>query len=126
MRLRFFDGSEGIFATGAALQCAGAIIPGNSVTVSISGWPNASPVTLALGADVQNPALGTQHGNLYLTLPLVNSWPLGTIPASGRMTLPVTVPVTWSTGEQYPFQALIGPWGGNYTRLTNLMLLVVE
>jgi hypothetical protein len=35
-------------------------------------------------------------------------------------------PLTWSSGEEHYFQALVGSIAYNDTRLTNLMILNVE
>jgi|GEM_PF-3970706 len=51
---------------------------------------------------------------------------VGTIPGSGIRTFSATLPVAWSSGDSHPFQALVGPWSGPYTALTNLMVLAVE
>lgn len=103
----------------------GRVIPGNPIDVKVAGVPGL-PALLALGAGIQDPPVNTPHGELWLPLPLLASWNLGTVPASGIRTFPATVPPTWSTGDSYPFQALVGPWGGPYSGLTNLMVLVVE
>ncbi len=125
-RLKFFGGTEGIFATGAALRCIGDILPGGSVTVQIAGQSQASPVLLALGSGIRVSPLPTAHGDLRLVLPLAKSWPLGAMPASGLLNLPMNVPAGWVSGAEFPFQALVGPWGGPEARLTNLLTLTVQ
>ncbi len=37
-----------------------------------------------------------------------------------------TIPSYWQSGENRPFQALIGPLGNPNSLLTNLMVLAVE
>ncbi len=103
----------------------GSLVPGQAITIKIVGAPTM-PVLLGLGASIQDPPLPTNHGDLYLTLPLLAQFPLGSIGSSGVLAFPTTVPLSWLPGEEHPFQALVGPWGGNYTRLTNLMVLVAE
>jgi hypothetical protein len=125
-RLKFFGGTEGIFATGAALRCIGDVLPGAGVTVQIAGRSQASPVLLALGSGIRVPPLPTAHGDLRLILPLAKSWSLGAMPASGLLSLPMNVPAGWVSGAEYPFQALVGPWGGSEARLTNLLTLTVQ
>jgi len=78
-----------------------------------------SDCTLGLGSSIQEPPQVTPYGDLYLTLPLLNSWNIGKIPSNGILHLPVTVPSSWSPGEKYPFQALVG------LVLTNLLELTV-
>jgi len=75
---------------------------------------------------VLDPPLSTQYGDLYLALPLVASWSLPNIPANGILIVPATVPLSWSSGEEYPFQALVGPLGNPNSVLTNLMTLEVK
>jgi len=103
----------------------GAVTPGSSIEVKVAGLPGL-PALLGMGTALKDPPTNTPHGDLWLPLPLAAQWSLGSIPAAGILTFPATLPVTWSTGETYPFQALVGPWGGPYTGLTNPMLLIVE
>jgi len=102
----------------------GDVVPGGAIEVKVVGTP-ALPVTLALGSGVQDPPLSTQYGDLCL-LPPYMQFGLGNIPSSGVLTVPGTVPGSWQTGEQYPFQALVGPLGNPSSELTNLMLLRVD
>ena len=103
----------------------GDVIPGSPIDIKIVGGPGF-PVMLALGDSVLDPPIPTAHGDLYLPLPLKASWNLGNAPGTGVLNFPATVPLYWQSGEEYPFQALVGPWGGPYTRITNLMVLTVE
>jgi len=104
----------------------GDVVPGGSADIRVVGIPGLYPVVLGLGSGVQDPPLSTLYGDFYLELPLAGQWNLGTIPSSGVLIVPVTIPTSWSAGQEYPFQALVGPWGGNSTWLTNLMVLTVE
>jgi len=97
---------------------------GLSVDIKVVGAPTI-PVLLGLGAGIQDPPQSTQYGDLFLLLPLVNYWQLGNIPGNGILTIPVTVPVSWNPGQQYPFQALVGPLGNPGSVLTNLMAPVI-
>lgn len=108
------------------LYHVGDAVPGQGVEIKIVGLPGTAPVTLGLGSGIQDPPLPTPHGDLYLPLPLSGSWNLGTVPQSGVLVLPVTVPAHWAPGEHRPLQALVGPWGGPISRLTNLLVLSVE
>jgi hypothetical protein len=106
------------------LYCLGRAVPASFVSIRIAGTPSA-PVTLALGSGILDPPQPTPYGNLYLALPLVRFNP-GTIPASGILFCPATVPATWIPGEEKPLQALVGPPGNPGSTLTNLLNLMVE
>ena len=86
----------------------------------------AMAVLLGLGSGIQDPPQSTQYGDLWLQLPLANNWPLGNIAGNGVLVFPATVPPSWLPGEEYPFQALVGPFGNPSSVLTNLMVLTVE
>ena len=103
----------------------GSLVPGQAITVKIVGAPTL-PVLLAMGSGILDPPLSTAHGDLYLPLPLVAQFPLGNVPSNGVRAFETTVPLSWVTGTEHPFQALVGPWGGAFTRLTNLMVLVAQ
>jgi predicted outer membrane repeat protein len=103
----------------------GDVLPGAPIAVKVVGDPGSSAM-LALGNGIQDPPQSTPHGDLWLSLPLAMSWQLGAIPGTGILTMPATVPAGWPSGSRHPFQALVGPWGGGATRLTNLMELTVK
>jgi parallel beta-helix repeat protein len=103
----------------------GDVVPGSSIDIKVVGTPGLAAL-LALGKGIQNPPQSTPHGDLWLTLPLAKSWQLGTIPGTGVSKMQATVPSGWSVGSEHPFQALVGPWGGGSTRLTNAMVLTVD
>jgi len=107
------------------LYHTGDVVPGGSIGIMVTGTPGKD-VTLALGSGIQNPPQSTPYGDLYLTLPLLKSWLLGPVGTNGTLGISATVPVTWNTGEEYPFQALLGKWGNSGAELTNLMVLTVE
>jgi len=112
----------------AHLFLAGDVIPGNTVELTVTGVPNQS-VLLLQSTSIQDPPTYTQRGDWYLDQPLTSSVYLPPIRPNGFMDVTITVPATWSSGETYYFQALVGPWWGpnnTYTRLTNLMVLTVE
>jgi len=92
----------------------------------IVGDPGSSPVSLSRGAGIQFPPLPTAHGKIFLTLPVLNSWILSDIPANGVYDEKVNVPAAWSSGEMYPYQALLGNWGDPDAVLTNLLKVEVE
>lgn len=103
----------------------GDVIPGGSIQLKVVGQPGTSPVRLLLGSGVHNIPVWTQYGDLHLIMPPVRTFNLGAIPANGIRFLQVTVPSWWQSGEQFPFQALIGPKAPG-SILTNLMVLTVE
>ncbi len=107
------------------LYVTGDIVPGAKIDLHVTGQPD-KPVTLALGGGVADPPYSTQHGALYIW-PVVKSWSIGAVPSpSGLLTRTITIPVSWSSGEEYPFQVLVGAWGGEYNLLSNLLVLEVE
>jgi len=108
------------------LYQAGDVTPGAFIDVKVIGAPGMTPVTLALGSGIQDPPQSTPYGNLYLVLPTVKTFNLGGIPSTGVLLVPATVPTSWQTGEEYFFQALVGPLGFPDSILTNLMVLIVE
>ncbi len=107
------------------LYSVGDAIPGSPIDIKVVGIPGL-PTLLALGTGIQDPPQSTQHGDLWLTMPLAKKWQLGAIPSTGILTHTATVPSGWPSGSTHPFQALVGPWGGGATRLTNLLILNVE
>jgi len=121
--------AEGVVDMGADerhphLYHDGHIVPGGSITVRVIGQPG-EPVTLALGAGLQNPPQATPYGDLYITYPPAKTFSLGTVPSQGVLVFGATLPLAWQTGDEYPFQALLGPMAPG-SILTNLMVLVVE
>jgi hypothetical protein len=107
------------------LYRAGDVIPGSLIDIKVVGTPGF-PALLALGNGIQDPPQFTPHGALWLTMPLAKTWQLGAIPGTGVLSMPATIPSGWATGSEHPLQALVGPWGGGATLLTNLTVLTVE
>jgi len=109
------------------LYHVGVVRPGWAIEIKVVGYSNPpAPVTLAFGNDLADPPIPTMHGDLYLAWRPIWYGFIGRIPQSGILSLAATVPSGWSLGDQHLFQALVGPWGGQPTRLTNLMALTVE
>jgi len=106
------------------LYHTGDVLPGGTVDLKVIGYPLA-PVTLAWGQAILNPPLATQHGNLFIW-PFVWSGFIGNVQSNGVLTMPVTIPSGWQSGDHAPLQALVGPWGGGWTKLTNLEVVTVE
>lgn len=107
------------------LYHVGDVTPGSTIEIKIIGYPNL-PVLLAMGSGIEDPPLSTPYGELWLSLPLYASWPLGPMPANAIMVITPTVPVNWAPGDEHPFQALIGPLGNPSSQLTNLMVLEAQ
>jgi parallel beta-helix repeat protein len=107
------------------LYHVGDVLPGQQIEIKIVSDPATYPVKLALGSHVLDPPFPTPHGDLFLPIPLLNTWQLPGIPATGIHVVSITIPVTASPGDTYPLQVLTGFWGGNGL-LTNLLLLTVE
>ena len=100
------------------------VFPGSVVDVKVVGYPTA-PVTLFLGSGIADPPYSTQHGDFWLNWPPLWQSAIGVIPSTGVLLMQANLPSGWAAGSQYPFQALVGRWGGAYTKLTNLMWLTV-
>lgn len=119
---RIIDGTVDIGADEFHLHLysIGTVVPGGTIEVKVAGTPGTAPVTLGLGSGIQDPPLTTLYGDLYLQLPILLRLPMPDVDATGYSIVSGSVPVTWSSGESYPFQALAG------NELTNLMILDVE
>jgi hypothetical protein len=104
----------------------GIYMPGSPIKVRLTAPAGAAPVALVMSLDVMSQPSMTPYGELYLVLPPAFQIPLGTVPGFGVLTLNATIPLTWPSGEDYYFQALIGPLGNPNSRLTNLMVLHLE
>jgi hypothetical protein len=102
----------------------GSTAPGSAVSIRVVGRPQ-EPVTLGLGSSVLDPPRKTPYGNLHLAPPIA-PLRIGTIPATGILIHPATVPGFWSPGDLEPFQALIGPLGNPSSVLSNLMVIEID
>jgi parallel beta-helix repeat protein/predicted outer membrane repeat protein len=107
------------------LYHVGDLVPGGAITIKVMGLPR-QPVRLCTGSSIQDPPLQTTYGELWLTLPLLSSWSIGTISRSGVLVYKAVVPTAWTPGDVHHFQALVGPFGGSATGLTNLLELGVN
>ena len=107
------------------LYHSGAVVPGASIDLKVIGF-NSLPVTLALGTGIQHPPLQTAYGEFHLLWPPAWQGVIGNCNADGLLIFAATVPLSWAPGDEKPMQALVGPLGGPYTRLTNLMVLHVR
>ena len=104
------------------LYYTGDVTPGLTIDIKVLGYPTA-PVILYLGSGIQDPPYSTQHGDFWLPWPPLWKNIIGHVPSTGLLNLPVTVPHSWVPGDQHPLQALVGPWGGPWTWLTNVIVL---
>jgi hypothetical protein len=107
------------------LYQTGGTAPGGALSLHITGRPSET-VFLALGSDVLARPHSTVYGDMYLALPLLWNRGIGTIPSTGVLHTAGTVPGTWSAGDEKPLQALIGPLGAPFGKLTNLLILSVD
>jgi len=107
------------------LYASGDPFPGSSISIRIAGIPGTQPVTLALGSGVRAEPLQTLCGALFLELPLAATFNLGTIPSGGILDFGATIPGNWQSGEERPFQALLGPFAAGSV-LTNLLVLNID
>jgi hypothetical protein len=103
------------------LYFTGTVAPGASGKIRLVGPPGAWAY-LALGPSVLDPPVQTSWGVLYLQQPFLATWSFRSLPPTGILALPMTVPSSWLPGTTHPFQALEGP----VPQLTNLLLLSVE
>lgn len=106
------------------LYHTGKSVPGGTVDLKFIGYPLA-PVSLAWGYKILNQPYPTQHGDLHI-------WPLfwqgfiGRVSSDGVLTLPITISSSWNPGDHAPLRALLGPWGGGCSRLSNLDVVTVK
>ncbi len=107
------------------LYSMGDVVPGSTIYVKVIGYPSA-PVILYLGSGISDPPISTQHGDFWLTWPPLWHGNIGKAPSYGVLVFSATVPAGWTSGSEHPLQALVGPWGGASTQLTNHMVLTVE
>jgi len=103
----------------------GDVVPGSPIHINVVGYPTA-PVTLFLGSGLADPPYSTQYGDFYLNWPPLWQGQIGTVAGDGVKAFSTTVPSNWTPGSEHPLQALVGPWGGAYSKLTNLDTLMVE
>ncbi len=107
------------------LYHTGSVIAGGTIDIRVAGGPGF-PVKLYLGSGLAATPFTTAYGLFYLAWPPVWQGNIGTVPGNGVLIFTVTVPTTWTKYSQQPLQALVGPTGGPFTRLTNYTMLVVE
>jgi len=102
----------------------GDVIPGATITVRATGWPNMA-VNILKGSGFRYPALHTRYGKLYLASP-IKSFFMGRTGTDGIVEYTATIPAWWQSGERYFFQAFFGGLGFWSSRLTNLKIVTVE
>jgi len=98
----------------------GYFTPGSSVTGKIVGvgMPGTQPVELYLGRALRCPPLNTIFGDYYISS-VFSRKTLGTIPSSGVLEIPATLPMISAQYDLY-IQALIG------NELSNLFVMEVR
>jgi parallel beta-helix repeat protein len=101
------------------LYYTGDAAPGGAITGKLVGLPGSSPMGLFLGFGVLDPPLPTIWGSFYLESPWILIT-LPTMPGSGVLQLPTTLPLTPAAPYDVPMQALIG------NILSNLSVLEVR
>ena len=107
------------------LYYTGNVIPGSFIDVKVVGYPTA-PITLFISSGIQDPPYSTQYGDFWLNWPPLWQGKIGIVPGDGVLVIPAKVPVGWIPDSEQPIQALVGPWDGPWTRLTNLEIIMVE
>jgi hypothetical protein len=106
------------------LYHAGGTAPGAPVAVKFIGEPRM-PVRLLAAGEILDTPFPTPYGGLWLAPSSLKLLYTGEISRSGVLVYNSVIPATWHPGDTHPFQALVGPWGGTATRLTNPMVLGV-
>jgi hypothetical protein len=94
--------------------------PGGSIQVKIVGPPGTVPVGLFLGSGILPVPLNTYWGKFYLQYPWYLIVLPASIPGSGIMVLPATVPSSPPAPYDVPLQAMIG------SALSNLWVVEVR
>jgi len=125
--LRIVDGRVDIGADefDGHLYLVGDIVPGDPIEIKVVGEPGMR-ASLLMSAIFLDPPLETYFGNLYLQPPFLVEAFIGEIKPIGVIVLNVTVPASWSAGERYYLQALVGDWYETGMELTNPVKLIVE
>lgn len=103
----------------------GDAVPGGAISIRIAGTPG-QPVMVLQGSGILADPFSIQYGDLYLERPFRNRWTPGSIPAEGILVWNVTLPAGLPIGRIIPLQALVGPAGNPTSRLTNLLVMVIE
>jgi hypothetical protein len=110
----------------AHLYCCGDPVPGGVIAIRIVGYPGTSSVTLGQGPALNDPPSWTMHGYLYLVQPLLGYWQVGPMTQIGIKSLSATIPSGALPGDEFYFQALVGPRGGTSTVLSNPLTLTIQ
>jgi predicted outer membrane repeat protein len=107
------------------IYLVGSAVPGTALEVRIVGSPKQL-VEFFLGSCLRDPPAVTLHGLFYIELPYLWQGPVGTVPSSGILRFKAVVPGTWSPGETYFLQALVGRWNTAGALFSNLLPLPIE
>jgi len=106
------------------LYYMGDVIPGNTITVRATGWPNMA-VNVIKGSGLRFPPVNTRYGRLYLTPPFKPIF-LGRTSADGYVEYTATIPLSWKSGDRYYFQVFFGGLTFPSSRLANIKILTVQ
>jgi parallel beta-helix repeat protein len=103
------------------LYSTGDATPGGNVELKFVGLPGTSPVGLCIGSGVLDPALKSMWGDWYLKFPIFGPFVVpASIPSTGALSFPGTIPAMPLAPYSIPMQALIG------AELSNLSALEVQ
>jgi parallel beta-helix repeat protein len=90
------------------LYYTGDMNPGGTVEAKFVGLPGADPVGLWLGADLLDPPWPSVFGWWYLAPPWRLIGPLGSVPPTGVLVIPATLPDLPAGPYELYTQALVG------------------
>jgi hypothetical protein len=102
------------------LYFTGNATPGGSVNIRFADTPGTTPVALFIGFGKLDPPMNSIWGTWYLQFPVIGPISMGTVPASGLLTLPADLPSTPPGPYTIFMQAIMG------AQLTNLSVMHVE
>jgi parallel beta-helix repeat protein len=100
--------------------CTGDATPGGLIEAKIIGIPGTQPLGIWLGSGLIDPPLPAMGGLWHLEPPWILFGPLGTMPPSGIMTIPASIPASPSAPFDLYAQATVGD------ALSNLFILEVR
>lgn len=100
------------------LYHVGYVLPGKTFSMRVVGPPGAN-IRLGTGNGVLDPPFTTPYGDLFLAPPVVYNL-VGQIPPGGILKHEITTPGFWISGDEHPFQAMVG------ATLSNLDIVLVD
>jgi hypothetical protein len=102
------------------LYCVGDLTPGGTVNIRMVDTPWTAPTALFYAFGMLDPPLNSMWGPWYLQFPVFGPITQGAVPASGVITLTVTLPSTVPGPYTIYLQAIMG------ATLTNLCIMEVN